>query len=61
LIQQTREGIAQAVNTALVLLYWPSAIASVRKSSKTSVPTTASGLWPTLSAQLVADFGAGFT
>jgi hypothetical protein len=51
LIRQTREGVAQAVNTALVLLSTgKSAIASARKSSRESVPTTAKEIIPTLAA-----------
>jgi predicted nuclease of restriction endonuclease-like (RecB) superfamily len=60
LIAQTREGVAQAVNSALVLLYW-----QVGHRIRTEIlRETRAGygeqIVPTLSAQLVPDFGRGF-
>jgi predicted nuclease of restriction endonuclease-like (RecB) superfamily len=60
LIQRTREGVAQAVNSALVLLYWQvgrrihTAILSEKRAAY------GEQIVPTLSAQLVPEFGDGF-
>ena len=61
LIRQTRAGVAQAVNSALVLLYW-----HVGPRSRTEIlgaKRTAYGeqICSTLSNKLAPEFGAGFS
>jgi len=61
LIRQAREATAQAVNAALVLLYW-----QVGRRIRTDIlreQRAAYGeqILPTLSAKLVPDFGTGFS
>jgi predicted nuclease of restriction endonuclease-like (RecB) superfamily len=61
LIQQTREGVAQAVNSALVLLYW-----QVGHRIRTEILQEKRGgygeaILSTLSKELTADFGKGYS
>jgi hypothetical protein len=61
LIRQAREGVAQAVNSALVLLYW-----EVGQRIRTHIlheqrADYGEQIVPTLSAQLRVDFGDGFS
>src|SRR5690348_2151635 len=61
LIRQTREGVAQAVNSALVLLYW-----QVGHRIRTEIlgqKRAAYGeeIVSTLSGELAAEFGGGFS
>jgi predicted nuclease of restriction endonuclease-like (RecB) superfamily len=61
LIQQARETVAQAVNSALVLLYW-----EVGQRIRTDILNEQRAEYgeqivPTLSAQLVVEFGDGFS
>jgi predicted nuclease of restriction endonuclease-like (RecB) superfamily len=61
LIRQTREGVAQAVNSALVLLYW-----QVGQRIRTEILQSRRAAYgeevvPTLAAQLSQDFGNGFS
>lgn len=61
LILQTRQGVAQAVNAALVLLYW-----QVGQRIRTDIlhekrAGYGEQILPTLSAKLAAEFGDGFS
>jgi predicted nuclease of restriction endonuclease-like (RecB) superfamily len=61
LIRQTREGVAQTVNSALVLLYW-----QVGHRIRTEIlgqarATYGEEIVSTLSRQLAAEFGDGFS
>jgi predicted nuclease of restriction endonuclease-like (RecB) superfamily len=60
LIRQTREGVAQAVNSALVLLYWQVGQRIHTEILQSKRATYGEEIVSTLSAQLVADFGNGF-
>jgi hypothetical protein len=59
LIRQTREGVAQAVNSALVLLYWQIGQRIRTEILKEKRADYGEQIVPTLSAQLVPDFGRG--
>ena len=60
LIRQAREQVAQAVNSALVLLYWE--VGRIRTEILGNKRATyGEEILPTLSAKLVAEFGQGFT
>jgi hypothetical protein len=61
LIQQSREGIAQAVNSALVLLYWQVGRRTRTEILKEKRAGYGEQIVPTLSAQLTSDFGDGFS
>jgi hypothetical protein len=61
LIRTTREGVAQAVNSALVLLYWSIGDRIRRDILKETRASYGEEIVPTLSAQLVADFGQGYS
>lgn len=61
LIRQVREQVAQAVNSALVLLYW-----EVGRRIRTDIlgnkrASYGEEILPTLSAKLVPEFGEGFS
>jgi predicted nuclease of restriction endonuclease-like (RecB) superfamily len=60
LIWQAREATAQAVNSALVLLYWEVGRRIRQDILKEKRAGYGEQIVPTLSAQLVADFGDGF-
>lgn len=61
LIRQTREGVAQAVNSALVLLYWQVGQRIRGDILREKRAGYGEQIVPTLSAQLVADFGHGYS
>jgi predicted nuclease of restriction endonuclease-like (RecB) superfamily len=61
LIRQTREGVAQGVNSALVLLYWQVGQRIRRDILQEKRADYGEQIVPTLSAQLVADYGDGFS
>jgi predicted nuclease of restriction endonuclease-like (RecB) superfamily len=60
LIQQAREGVAQAVNSALVLLYWQVGHRIRTEILKSARAAYGEEIVPTLSAQLTLEFGRGF-
>lgn len=61
LIAGTRERVASAVNTALVSLYWEVGHRIRTEVLKSSRATYGDEIVPTLSAQLVLEFGDGFS
>lgn len=61
LIAGTRERAASAVNTALVSLYWEVGHRIRTEVLKSSRATYGDEIVPTLSAQLVLEFGDGFS
>jgi predicted nuclease of restriction endonuclease-like (RecB) superfamily len=61
LIRQAREGVAQAVNSALVLLYWQVGHRIRTEVLKQRRAAYGEEILPTLSAKLVAEFGEGFS
>lgn len=61
LIAGTRERVASAVNTALVVLYWEVGHRIRTEILKSSRATYGDEIVPTLSAQLVLEFGDGFS
>ena len=61
LIRQAREATAQAVNSALVLLYWQVGQRIHRDILKEERAGYGEEILPTLSAKLVTDFGNGFS
>src|SRR6266545_2310982 len=61
LIQQARAATAQAVNSVLVLLYWEVGQRIRRDILKEKRADYGEQIVPTLSAQLTADFGDGFS
>jgi predicted nuclease of restriction endonuclease-like (RecB) superfamily len=61
LIQSTRAGIAHAVNSALVILYWEVGHRIRTEVLKSERAAYGEQIVPTLSAQLVPDFGDGFS
>lgn len=61
LIQQTRQGVAQAVNSALVMLYWHVGQRIRTEVLKEKRATYGDEILPTLSAKLVDDFGEGYS
>jgi len=60
LIRQTRESVAQAVNSALVLLHWEVGQRVRTEILKSQRATYGEEIVPTLSAQLATEFGNGF-
>lgn len=60
LIRQTREGVAQAVNAALTLLYWQVGHRIRTEILKEQRADYGEQIVPTLSAKLVPEFGPGF-
>jgi predicted nuclease of restriction endonuclease-like (RecB) superfamily len=61
LIRQARAGVAQAVNSALVLLYWEVGQRIRVEVLKEKRAAYGEEILPTLSAKLVAEFGDGFS
>ena len=61
LIEQARAGVAQAVNAVLVVLYWQVGQRIRREILKERRATYGEQIVPTLSAQLVTEFGDGFS
>src|SRR5215475_1017163 len=61
LIRQTREGVAQAVNAALTLLYWQVGHRIRTEILKEKRADYGEQIVPTLSAKLVPEFGGGFS
>jgi predicted nuclease of restriction endonuclease-like (RecB) superfamily len=60
LIQSTRSGVAQAVNSALVLLYWQVGNRIRTETLKSERAAYGEQIVVTLSRQLAAEFGQGF-
>ena len=60
LIGETRETVAQAVNSALVMLYWEVGQRIRREVLRSRRAAYGEEIVPTLSAQLEAEFGRGF-
>lgn len=61
LIRQTRTGVAQAVNSALVLLYWQVGRRIRTEVLKRRRATYGQEILSTLSKELAAEFGEGFS
>jgi DUF1016 N-terminal domain len=61
LIRQTRQGVAQAVNSALVLLYWQIGHRIRTEILKQERATYGDEILSTLSNKLAAEFGNGFS
>jgi predicted nuclease of restriction endonuclease-like (RecB) superfamily len=61
LIQQTRAGVAQAVNSALVLLYWQIGHRIRTEVLKEQRAGYGAEILSTLSKELTADFGKGYS
>jgi predicted nuclease of restriction endonuclease-like (RecB) superfamily len=61
LIQHTRTGVAQAVNAALVLLYWQVGTRIRTDVLRKKRAEYGEQILPTLSAKLVPEYGAGFS
>jgi predicted nuclease of restriction endonuclease-like (RecB) superfamily len=61
LIRQAREGVAQTVNSTLVLVYWQVGRRIHTEILKEKRATYGEQIVPTLSAQLVPEFGHGFS
>ncbi len=61
LIQQTRSGVAQTVNSALVQLYWQIGTRIRTEVLKNERADYGKQICVTLSQQLVAEFGSGFS
>jgi len=61
LIRQTREGVAQAVNSALVLLYWQVGHRIRTEILKEKRAGYGEEILSTLSKELASDFGKGFS
>ncbi len=61
LIVQTRSGVAQSVNSALVLLYWQIGTRIRTEVLKNQRADYGKQICLTLSNQLVAEFGSGFS
>jgi predicted nuclease of restriction endonuclease-like (RecB) superfamily len=60
LIRQTREGVAQAVNAALTLLYWQVGHRVRTEILNEKRAEYGERIVPTLAAQLTVEFGQGF-
>ena len=60
LIQQTRSGVAQAVNSALVQLYWQIGTRIRTEILKNERAEYGKQIVQTVSAQLKTEFGSGF-
>ncbi|MFC1679971.1 DUF1016 N-terminal domain-containing protein [Elusimicrobiota bacterium] len=61
LIETARHGVAQAVNSGLVMLYWQIGTRIRRDILKKKRADYGKRIVHTLSAQLTAEFGAGFS
>jgi hypothetical protein len=61
LIVETRQDVARQVNSALVLLYWRVGQRIHQEILKEKRAEYGEEIVPTLSAQLVAEFGEGFS
>ena len=61
LIRQTREGVAQGVNSALVLLYWKVGHRIREEILKYKRAAYGEELLSTLSKELTTEFGSGFS
>lgn len=61
LIRQTREGVAQAVNSALVLLYWQVGHRIRTETLREKRAAYGEEIVSTLSGELTAEFGDGFS
>jgi predicted nuclease of restriction endonuclease-like (RecB) superfamily len=61
LIRQTREGVAQAVNSALVLLYWQIGHRIRTEILRKERAAYGAEILSTLSKKLAAEFGNGFS
>ncbi len=61
LIQSTRVGVAQAVNSALVLLYWQVGERVRTETLKSERAAYGGQIVSTLSRQLAAEFGNGYS
>jgi len=61
LIQQARQGVSQAVNSAIVILYWEVGHRVRTEILKSSRATYGEEILPTLSAKLSREFGNGFS
>jgi predicted nuclease of restriction endonuclease-like (RecB) superfamily len=61
LIREARENVAQAVNSALVLLYWQVGHRIRTEILREKRADYGERIVPTLSAQLAVDFGEGFS
>jgi len=61
LIHRTREGVAQAVNSALVLLYWQVGNRIRNEILQHQRATYGDEVIPTLAARLTEEFGNGFS
>ena len=61
LIQSTRSGVAQAVNSALVLLYWQVGNRIRTETLKSERAAYGEQIVVTLSRQLAAEFGNGYS
>jgi predicted nuclease of restriction endonuclease-like (RecB) superfamily len=61
LIRQTREGVAQGVNSALVLLYWQVGRRVRSQILKHKRASYGDEICSTLSNQLTTEFGSGFS
>jgi hypothetical protein len=61
LIEQTRGGVAQAVNSALVLLYWQVGHRIRTEILKEKRAAYGAEILSTVSKELTADFGKGYS
>jgi len=61
LIHQAREGVAQTVNAALVLLHWQVGQRVRTETLKEKRASYGQGIVATVSRELAAEFGRGFT
>src|SRR5260370_10209762 len=61
LIRQTREGVARAVDCALVLLYWRIGVRIRTEILKSRRATYGAEICSTLSNELTVEFGRGFS
>jgi transcriptional regulator GlxA family with amidase domain len=61
LILKPREGVAQAVNSTLMLLYWQVGHRIRTEVLKQKRATYGEEMLPTLSAKLAGEFGEGFS
>src|SRR5687768_8674913 len=61
LIRDARAGVARAVNSTLVLLYWEVGTRIRRDILKNARAEYGEEIVPTLSAQLQPEFGQGFS
>jgi len=61
LIAETRQDVARSVNSALVILYWKAGQRIRQDILKEKRAQYGEEIVPTLSSQLVPEFGKGFT